>query len=181
MANFDINCDVLEVSSAPLKTLGIGYRTLDETNYVEPVTVEEFKLFAGIDFDTDDTLVAQMVKMARIQTEQYLKKSLGIRTVVFSAISCRKEFRLDWLPYESVTTAGFTIKGGYLMEGGENIAVEYITNADLVSEDIKMAIMIRALDTYQDRDRYKSRYRETGAVIDRWKELLYPYKKIQFP
>lgn len=181
MADFDTNCDVLEVTSAPLKSIGLSYTTLSESDYVEPVGVSEFKQFAGIDFDTDDTLVATLVKMARIQTEQYLKKSLGIRTVRFSAISCKKEFRLDWLPSDEVLTAGFTIENGYLLEGGENIVVEYVTNASLLSDDIKIAIMIRALETYQDRDRYKSRVRETGSAIDRWKEILFPYKKIHFP
>ncbi len=181
MADFDTNCDVLEVASAPLKSVGLSYTTLSEASYVEPVSVSEFKSFAGIDFDTDDSLITSFVKMARIQSEQYLKKSLGVRTVKFSAISCRKEFRLDWLPLGTVLTAGFTVENGYLMEGGENIEVEYTTTADLVSEDIKIAIMVRALDTYQERERYKSRYRETGSVIDRWKELLFPYKKIHFP
>lgn len=181
MADFDTNCDVLEVASAPLKSIGLSYTTLSEVDYVEPVGVSEFKQFAGIDFDTDDTLVSSFVKMARIQTEQYLKKSLGVRTVRFSAISCQKEFRLDWLPLGSIITAGFTIDNGYLLEGGENIVVDYISSADLVSEDIKIAIMIRAFETYQDRNRYKSRVRETGSAIDRWKEILFPYKKIKFP
>lgn len=181
MANFDTNEDILFTPSFEYKNLGFGYQIVDESDYIEPVGIQDFKEFADIDYSVDDNFLAPVLKSARIQTERLLKRSLGVRRVKFSAIECKPYTRLQWAPVETVHTAGYTVKNEYLIEGGENVEVEFTTNASLVNDDIKMAILFLATDLYNNRDRFLSRYRETGQLVDKWKDILKPYRQMQFP
>jgi hypothetical protein len=179
MAGFDVNSDLINCgsTSSSLGLAGIKYKFVSEVDYVEPVTPEEFKVFAGIDFATDDLMVADILKASRIAAERYLKKSLGVRTVRFTARECYPDYHLDWGPVASVTSYGFSIFSDRLVEGGRNITVDFITDASLVSDDTKYAIMMLAMDAYDNRDRFLSRYRETGELFDKFKEKLAPYRK----
>lgn len=179
--NYDQNADILYSAREPYKLKGISYKFTDESNFVEPVSLDEMKEYAGIDWQIDDNLVSSLIKSARQATERYLNKSLGVRTVLFKAQECYENYALSWVPVEQVLTSGFTVFSDLLVEGGENISVEFITNASLVNEDIKEAIMMKATDSYNNRTRYLSRYRETGKLVDRWKELLNPYRKVVYP
>lgn len=179
--NYDQNADILYSVRPPYKLKGISYQFTDETNYCEPVSLDEFKDYAGIDWQIDDFLVAKLLTSARVATEKYLLKSLGVRTVVFKAQECYENYELSWGPVEEVITEGFTVFSGLLVEGGENIEVEFITNASFVNESIKEAIMMKAMDSFNNRGRYLSRYRETGQLVDRWRELLKPYRKMVYP
>lgn len=181
MANFDTNEDVLFTPSFEYKNLGFWYQTISESDYIEPVTTQDFKDFADIDYNTDDKMLLPMLKSSRMQTEKLLKRSLGIRTVRFSAIECKPYTRLQWTPVQTVNTAGFTVKNEYLVEGGKDIAVEFTTNASFMNEDIRFAILILATDLYNNRDRFLSRYRETGQLVDKWKDMLKPYRQMLFP
>jgi hypothetical protein len=179
--NYDQNVDVLALSQVPLKLKGISYSFTDESEYEEPVTLDDFKNYAGIDWQIDDFIAGRLLTSARISTERFLNKSLGKRTVLFKAQECYENYALNWVPVEEVVTSGFTVESGLLVEGGKNIAVEFITNTSLVSDDIREAIMLKAMDSFNNRSRYLSRYRETGPVVDRWKELLKPYRKPVYP
>lgn len=181
MANFDTNQDVLFTQSFEYKNLGFWYQTIDESDYVEPVGIQDFKEFADIDYSVDDNLLLPVLKAARIQTERLIKRSLGIRTVKFSAIECKPYTRLQWGPAQTVITAGYTIKNEYLVEGGKDVEVTFVTNASFMNEDIKIAILMLATDLYNNRDRFLSRYRETGKLVDNWKDILKPYRQMLFP
>lgn len=179
--NYDQNVDLIALSQVPLKLKGISYVFTDESDYIEPVSLNEFKEYAGIDWQTDDSLISSLLTSARIQTERYLNKSLGERTVLFRAQECYENYPLSWVPVDQVVTSGFTVVSGLLVEGGKDISVEFITNSSLVNEDIKEAIMMKANDSFNNRGRYVSRYRETGQLVDRWKEMLKPYRKPVYP
>lgn len=48
---------------------------------IEPITVEELKLFGRIDGDDEDSLISDFIISARLATEQYLRRSLITRTI----------------------------------------------------------------------------------------------------
>ncbi len=48
---------------------------------VEPVTVEEMKLFLRLDSDTEDSVIAEMIGAARAMAEQYLRRALITQTL----------------------------------------------------------------------------------------------------
>lgn len=56
--------------------------TTDPT--VEPVTTTELKSFARIDGDDEDTLIDNFIKSARIQTENFLNRSLITQSITAS-------------------------------------------------------------------------------------------------
>lgn len=181
MANFDQNCDQINWTGLPVyersATQGLQI-TYDPDLDAEPYDADEFKLFARIDFDTDDNLIDLFLKAARIDIERYLQKSLGVRTITLTAINLPKNFRLPWGPVESVSTTGFTAVGDILKEGGKDIEVEYVSNASLVNDTIKTAIYRQALNYYENRDRFSQLQ---GVIIDEVKLALYPFKNVVFP
>lgn len=155
-------------------TSGLQISFIDESEYDEPVTVEDFKDHAYIDADTDDNLLEMYLKAARIDVENYLQKSLGIRTVQLLAQRLPKDYRLPWGPVESVETAGFTLFGDILKEGGTDVTVEYVTNEGLVNDSIRQAIYKRAFDYYENRG-------SAGPMPDIVKIILNPYRRVVFP
>lgn len=155
---------------------GISYKIVSEADFVEPVTVEEFKQYAYIDFATDDTLIAQIVKQARQQAETYLQKSLGVKTIQMTAFECPDNFHVHYGP----VATGTRFAGDILKEGGFDLSITYETDASLVNEDIKFAIMGQAFYIYQNRDRFK----QDSSVVnvhDGFKEKLAPYRNVTWP
>lgn len=159
------------------RLIGIRYLFTDETSYVEPVTLEEMKQYGYIDFATDDTLLGtHFIKSARQQSEKYLQKSLGIRTVRFTALECPDKQKLMWGP---IAPDQDLFNGDILIDGGFDIDVSYTTDASLVNEDIKGAIMSQAFYLYQNRDRF----RQDSSIVnihDSFKEKLNPYRNISW-
>jgi hypothetical protein len=147
-----------------------------EANYVEPYNVEDFKDYARIDFDTDDNLIALFLKSARLNIEQYLQKSLGVRTIRLLALHLPKNYKLPYGPIQSITTAGYTLFGDLLKEDGKDIDITYVTNASLVNDAITQAIYRQAYHYYE--------YREESSkpnLLNEVKLLVNPYKRIVFP
>ncbi len=159
---------------------GLQYSFTDETNYVEPYALDEFKDHAYIDANTDDNLIGIYLKAARIDVENHLQKSLGIRTITLLAQRLPKNYRLPWGPVQSITTAGFTLFGDIVKEGGEDVTLEYTTNASLVNDSIKQAIYKQAFSYYENRDKY-SRPKFASGLIDEVKMILNPYRRVVFP
>lgn len=183
MAGFDINSDLLcNTSNSPYKLKNPLYSIVDSSAFLEPVTVQMFKDFAGIDYASDDSYIFQMLKSARIQSEGYLQRALGVRTIRFRAIECPDYYYLSWGEIDESSVIGaYTLHGDQLVEGGKNIDITYTSTDGLVNEETQQGVLILALQLYDRRERFLSRVRETGAQIDLWKEKLNPYKKIQFP
>ena len=155
-------------------TSGLHISFKSEASYVEPVTVVEFKDHAYIDADTDDSLLALYLKAARIDVENYLQKSLGVRTIEIKALRLPKNYRLPWSPVQSITTSGYTLFGDLLVEGGEEITIEYVTNSSLVNDSIKQAIYKRAFDYYENRG-------SAGELPNIVKMILNPFRRMVFP
>lgn len=179
MADFDKNIDQLCDYGLPRydcypATSGLQYSFTDEISYVEPWDLEEFKDHAYIDADTDDNLLELYLKAARIDVENYLQQSLGIRTITLLAQRLPKNYRLPWGPVDTIVTADFTVFGGILIEGGKDVEIEYTTNASLVNDSIRQAIYKRAFDYYENRG-------SAGPMPDLVKVILSPYRRVVFP
>jgi hypothetical protein len=173
--NEDMLGDILPVYEYQGAT-GLQVTFTSEANYVEPYNVEDFKDYARIDFDTDDNLIALFLKSARQNIEQYMQKSLGIRTINLIALHLPKNYKLPYGPIQSITTAGYTLFGDLLKEGGKDINITYVTNASLVNDAIKQAIYRQAYHYYE--------YREANSKPDLLSEvklLVNPYRRIVFP
>ena len=182
MARFDENLDILGCASAYSSSLKLKrplYTVVDSSNFVEPITLDEFKAFASIDFDTDDLLIDNFMRAARVQSEAYLQRSLGVRTVRFRALECPNNYYLSWgMLDESSVIGDYEVVGDYLVTGGKDIDITYTSTDELVNEETKQGVLILALQLYDNRDRFLSRERETGDLVDLWKEKLKPYKKM---
>jgi uncharacterized phiE125 gp8 family phage protein len=57
----------------------------------EPITTEEFKLFARIDGDDEDTLIQGFIEASRMAAEIYLGRALLSQTITL---------KMDWWPGE---------------------------------------------------------------------------------
>ena len=155
---------------------GLQVTFTDEELYVEPYDIEDFKDYAKIDFDTDDNLIELFLKSARQNIEQYLQKSLGIRTISLIALHLPKNFKLPFGPIEAIITEGFNLFGDLLKEGGKYIEIEYETNASLVNDAIIQAIYRQAYHYYENREAEFN-----PNLVSEVKLLLSPYKRIVFP
>lgn len=177
--NFDLLCNDLPTSCYPAIS-GLQISVIDESNYVEPVSVEEFKAHGYIDTDTDDSLLDLYLKAARIDVENYLQKSLGIRTIRLMALKLPTNYRLPWGPVETIVSSGFTNFGNILIEGGTDVTVEYTTNASLVNDSIKGAIYKQCFNYYENRDSNVMTTQGT-SLESVTKVILNPYKAVKFP
>jgi len=173
--NEDMLGDILPVYEYQGAT-GVQVTFTSEASYVEPYDLEDFKDYARIDFDTDDNLIALFLKSARQNIEQYLQKSLGVRTINLIALHLPKNYKLPYGPIQSISTAGYTLFGDLLKEGGKDINITYVTNASLVNDAIEQAIYRQAYHYYEHReDEMKP------DLVSEVKLLVNPYRRIVFP
>lgn len=183
MADFDMNSDLLcQQNSNGLYTYpykgakGVSYHLGEIAT--EPVTVAEFEDHAKIDFSTDDNLIELYLTSARQSIERILRKSLGVRQVIFYAEYVPKRFKLDWGNYASIDdpATGFTLFAkDILKEGGTDIELTLTTENTALNADIKNAILKQAFDFYENRGVYNE------GVIDEVANILRPYRNVQFP
>jgi len=178
MADYEKNIDQLSEFLLPSyqnsnRASGLDVSFVDESEYVEPYSLDEFKDHAQIDFATDDNLLELYLKAARIDVENYLQKSLGIRTVNLLALTLPKNYRLPFGPVDSISTIGFSNFGDLLVEGGENINIEYVTKVTLVNDSIKQSIYKQAYNYYENRN--SNEPTQMDSIV---KVILNPYKSI---
>ena len=149
--NEDMLCNSSRMEPTPE---GIDYTFSQEDLTTEPVTLNEFKNYADIDFATDDQNLNWFIRSAREQAEEYCQRSFILRTVTFTAFKCPKNYPLNFGKIGTITTSGFTNFGDMLIEGGEKISVSFRTDVTGINEnwDIKLAIMSQALNLYLKRD-----------------------------
>ena len=178
--DFDKNIDQINDFGLPKydtypATSGLQYSFISETSYVEPWSLVDFKDHGYIDTDTDDNLLNLYLKAARIDVENYLQRSLGIRTIELLALRLPKNYRLPWGPVESITGTDFTLFGDILIEGGTDVTIEYTTNASLVNDSIKQAIYKQAFNYYENRDSNQAPGLESVTKV-----ILSPYRSVKF-
>ena len=175
--DFDKNIDQLCNPLFPIYTrdrvTGLQVTIADESQYVEPWSLDDFKDHAKIDFSTDDNLLPLYLKASTIDVENYLQKSLGVRTYNLLALYLPKNFKLPFGPVQEILTEGYTLFGDILKEGGKDITIQYVTNASLVNDSIKQAIYKQAFNYYENRD--SNGLVQLDNVV---KKILDPYRVI---
>ena len=165
----------------PNRVSGLQVKFIDESDYIDPYDIEDFKDFARIDYDTDDALLNTLLKSATTEIERYLQKSLGIRTIRLTAINLPKDYVLPYGPVSEILTDGFTHVGDIMKEGGEDITVDYLTDASIVNATVIHAIYRQAYSAYENREKYLDGNREIGMIVNEVKMMLQPYKRMIFP
>ena len=176
MADFDKNCDQLNALFPVYerdRVSGLQVTIISEAYYVEPYDLDDFKDHAKIDFATDDNLLNLYLKAARIDVEQYLQRSLGVRTINLLALHLPKNYRLPFGPVASITTSGFTLFGDIIKEDGKDVNIEYITSDTLVNDSIIQSIYKQAFNYYENRD--SNQPVELQSIV---KAILAPYRSI---
>lgn len=170
MADFYKNCDYLDDCPDERGAVGLSYHLgeLEE----EPVTIQDFKEHAKIDFDTDDNLITIYLVSARETVEQILRKSLGVRTVNIFAEHLPDKFKLDWGNYATVATI---FGKDILKDGGDDLELSFTTENTVLNTNIKNAILMQAFDYYERKGVY------SGGGTDEVMNILQPYRNIQFP
>lgn len=155
------------------RTEGINYDFIDESDYEEPVTLDAFKDYASIDGDSYDAEIETILTGARIACENYLQRSLGLRTVQFSAMYVTNEWALAWSPYEPVDE----LFNNILLTGGEKFSIELETTDKLgKNQSIQLAIMKQAKFEYDNREKFVGGGQEITHLQDEVKSLLKPFK-----
>lgn len=82
-----------------------------------PVTLTEAKNYLRLDYDNDDTLIEQIIKVATEHAEKYCNRSISQKAVQFSYRNFMQRLTLPYPPYRSITE----VKTRY--QGDENVLV----------------------------------------------------------
>ena len=186
MADFDSNIDQiarLHPTGRPVK--GVEYTFITDLA-VEPVTVEDFKIHAKIDYNTDDRLVAMYLKAARQHLEEVAQLSFGERTVQLTALSLVDEWRVMYGPINQVLT-GQTKSGRNTIvnSGGTNVSIEYTTKWPTgLPMDIVVAICRYAAGLYAIRENViltdKGALQEPQNYLDEAEKMVMKYGNVTF-
>lgn len=176
--DYNKNFDLIGDETVYLSISGTQYQVKTDIS-AEPVTKEFFKEHARIDFDTDDTLVETYIKAARIYLEKWSMLSFGAKTMILTALSLPKNYKLMFGPVNTITTADFTNVGDILKEGGNDVLIEYTTKADLATDDVvRVAICRYAAGLYIQRENILDTKFTPKSLIDESKVMLDPYRNI---
>jgi hypothetical protein len=159
---------------------GIQYRVITDLDS-EPVSVDFFKQWARIDFNTDDELIESILKSARQYLEQWSQLSFGEKTIRFTAIKVPNNWQLMFGPY----AADALLSGDILITGGPNVSHDLVTEWTELPEAIKIAICKRAAGDYCIRENYvitdKGAIQTPEVLYDEAQKLLQPYMNISWP
>jgi len=189
--NYAINEDQLcDGNSNPLLSepslSGIQYSVVTDLT-TEPVTIDDFKLHARIDYNTDDALVALYLKSARQYLEGWAQKSFGTKTMKLTALNLPKNYRLMYGPVNAVTAPinTYTTVGDILKDGPyQDVSITF-TTAWIIPEVVKVAICLEAAAQYMIREAVvfsvNGTIQKPTELQDRAKRLLRPFMNITFP
>lgn len=122
----------------------------------EPISTADMKLYLKVDFTTDDTLIAQMIKSAREQLEEFCQRSFVAASCVLTLdADTDEEYRLPYPDIATVTAQdGMTVKGGKIKYVTFDVAGEKTvayTTAGNCPEGMKIIIMKAVAEMYQNR------------------------------
>lgn len=101
---------------------------------IEPITLEEMKLYCKIDYSTDDDLITEIIKAARVQAEQFCNKSFIASDVEYFADSWESPVKLPYPEHDSITgivVGGVSITDYGIVGTGQKILTLYSTYTNL--------------------------------------------------
>lgn len=180
MADYIRNIDHLPEYTTKTGISGIQYTVITDLAE-EPITAEFFKAHAKIDFNTDDALISEYIKAARQELEQWAQLSFGVKTIVLTAVSLPKYYKLMYGPVASITGTDYTLIGDIVKEGGENVEITFTTKP-MNNSAIKIAIAKYAAGLYAVRENII--INEAGnpvngeSYIDLAKRMLLPFRNV---
>jgi len=155
-----------------------GVRYLVVTPGAQIIDSATFKLHARIDFDTDDALVDLYIKAAQEALEAWSQLSFAVRTMRFTALSVPNNFKLMFGPVDTITTLGFSNNGDLLVEGGENVDIQFTTLGMANNAAIQVAVARYAAGLYVHRENILDTKINPNAEFDASKEILSPFMNI---
>jgi hypothetical protein len=141
---------------------------------IEPVSLEEAKLYARIDGSSEDALITALIKAARVNLEKQMSKCILPKTVTINSFSYSYSFQLPYAPLllESDVTkvATFDILNNEMplnyivntglfpkiniINGSQGYKFQMVYKAGfaVVPEDIKLAIKMLVNTMYERRE-----------------------------
>ena len=160
---------------------------------VEPITLEEAKIFLRIDTDEENTLLESLISAARLYAEKYTTRSFITQTWEMRTRTVAERLFLPYPPVqmvESVVVDGVTVtQDKYILLPEDTLycmtplysvtpsgivityTAGYGDTPQSVPRDIRQAILITVAGLYENR--------ETGGVSPEARELLKPYRVFQ--
>jgi hypothetical protein len=135
--------------------------TLDDV-VTEPVTLNELKLFAKIEYSTDDSILTGLITAARQMCEKYSNISFVKREVTAYFTNYNGGTYLPYGPVDAITGV-YTAQGDpieYIVQGTSwkqiispqmPLKAIYEGGYDMLPENLKTAVMAQALFLYENR------------------------------
>ena len=111
----------------------------------EIVTTANAKDFIRIDTSDDDTLIATMIKQARIWCENYLTKDIVAKTRQYYLEDINKRFSLPFAPISSITS--ITVEGSAATYDTYGVNGDIIELDELPAKDIIVTYVTSGVDT----------------------------------
>lgn len=165
---------------------------------IEPISLEETKTFIRVDDTSDDTLISNLIIVARQVAETYLKRSLITQTLKMEFDQyAPSSFELVLGPIQSIVEVTLTNRDGsnstvdnstyYLTAGKDNIVfdatpvshkvtIEYIAgygdNVTDIPEPIRQGMLTHVARMYDNRT-------GNSTMPTASKNLYMPYKKVR--
>lgn len=171
---------------------GVEYFVLEDL-IQEPVTLDDFKQHARIDFNTDDNLIAKYLKASREHLEGWSQLSFGERKIQFTALRVPARWKLMFGPFLPADTAAndgvklFGAKKDILLNGGENVDIELHTGWGVsgLPEAIKVAVCRYAAGLYAVRENLiysvNGVPHEPSEVMDEAQKMINPWRNVTWP
>lgn len=162
---------------------------INSTTGSEIVTTSEFKNYAKIDTDADDTLIGNILVQSRIWCENFISKDIVAKTRTYWMDETSGTFDLPFAPVSSVTsitvngsaTTDYEITGldneTIELDGGlsEKVKVVYATTG-MSEELLKQAIIQFATTLYENRVDYIEN--GVNSIPTNVKQILASYKSM---
>lgn len=118
---------------------------INSTTGSEIITTADVKLYSRIDTTADDTLIADMIKQARIYIENYIEQDIVAknRTVYFQELNAR--FVLPYAPISSISsvTLDGTATTAYKTYGLDNLEIKL---NELPAKEVKITYITAGQD-----------------------------------
>lgn len=161
----------------------MNYRFTYADDLSEPISLDEAKNYLKIDFDTEDTLIAEMITSAREQAELFCNRSFVPKTIEFSTKDFENPVLLPFPNHTEITSVvvdgesvEYTSTGLTQLEIevtaiGKELKVIYQAGGDITKAE-KEALKKVLADMYRNRD-------ESGALTENAIGYLSTFKVYQ--
>ena len=155
-----------------------------ESSVTEPVTVQEAKDWMKVDLTDDDTLIEELITVARKQVEGYLCISLVPKTITAILNNSQGGIELPYGPVASITSVkdedDIAIEATEYLPQGEDyktiktpydyLKVVYVTEANT---EYKTGVLQQILYLYENRGDVNA-----GQLSPMVKMTLKPYRRV---